>query len=362
MDSNEPYIPEEFELDNPAVFATLITLVLLTGIVANILALVATRYAIKSYGRYKITIPTFLIHCLMAVDLFSVLVFFFRRMLTPLYRSTSVRCDLENASNLLLSWLAGLINALMCLERCVAMTAPFYYHSKASIGKAKVTVVIVIIIALVLSMLPVVGFGSYKVNINGTYYCIGPGDIGANVTEYDFHFAVLYLVLGIGIVLFIQTCNAIVVSKILEIRSHSLMMKKRLSRYARGRLDSNSNIPASGPVHTNVHQASTKRISNRRSRWLIRASVTTEDTTSSTHSTCDDRCREDSSRNISTRSRSRVPSGRKLHPRGSGNTEVNIAKQIVVVSAVFTLSWLPFYVSSDKLSFKKTYLLNQNVI
>ena len=338
MDSNEQRVPEEFELKDPALFATFITLVLFLGIVANILAVVATRRSIKinqdSRRSRKITIATFLIHCLMAVDLFSVIFFFFRGMFTPLYRSTWLRCDFDNASNLFLSWLAGLINALMCFERCIAMTAPFYYHSKASVGKAKIAVAVVVVIAFVFSMLPIVGFGSYRIDINGTYYCIGPGDIGFDVTEYDFHYTILFLITGVSIVLFIQTCNAIVVSKIMEIHKRARTMRQTMTRHATGRLGSSSS--GRGPTHasgvTDDSLPSAKSRSSRILRTLMRASVGNDDTTTSS-STSEDRGGDD--QNGHRRRRIKRP----------GKTEINIAKQIVVVSVVFSLSWLPFYVS-----------------
>ena len=342
MGSNEQYIPDDYGEYNIILFATFMSLTLFTGIVANIVAVIATRYAIKIYGtsnrRRKITIPTFLIHCLMAVDLFTVLFFFFRGVFLRLYTMESFRCDLEFASSLLLSWLAGLINALMCFERCVAMTAPFYYHKNASLGKAKIGVVIVIIIAFVFSMLPVFGFGSYKIDINGTYHCIGPGDIGNNVTAYDLHYTVLYLISGIGLVLFIQICNAIVISKIMAIHKRARTMRNFVTSHTKGRVDSST---------THDSQASTNTKSSNVFRTLFRAlatNMTNGDTTSSTNSTSDNRGGHDAENEIRSGRRQRKQTDQ------PGKNEINIARRIVVVSVVFTLSWLPFYVSANKRS------------
>ncbi|XP_063967982.1 prostaglandin F2-alpha receptor-like [Lytechinus pictus] len=324
LSTSGPYIPDEFVLPNRIFFAPLISLTLLIGIVANILAIVATRHAIRIYRTHrsrKVTIASYLIQCLMMVDLSAVVVFFVRGMFYNLYDDAYFKCDLNSVTNYFFSWAAGFVNAVMCFERCVALTAPFYYHSNATITKAKVGVIVVLLLAFITAMLPIFGFGSYKVLIAGTYYCIGPGDFTLDETGYDYHFGILFLVTGIGILIFIHTCNVIVITKIMEIRSRSLSLRRHKSK------DANDGL-------------STKSARSTKEETSTFVNGTIETTSSSSMAGNNDAV------NGEVGHRSPLRGGRRPRVKKPGKTEINVAKQIIVISIVFTISWLPFYVSN----------------
>lgn len=325
LSTSSPYIPDEFVLENRMYFVPLITLILVIGIVANILAIVATRHAINKYRTHrsrKVTIASYLIQCLMMVDLSAVLVFFVRGMFYSLYNDLYFRCDLDSVTNYFFSWSAGFINAIMCLERCIALSAPFYYHSNATISKARIAVIVVLVLAFLIAMLPIIGFGSYKTLIAGTYYCIGPGDFTLEESGFDFPFGVLFLVTGLGILIFIHSCNVIVITKIIQIRQRALPMRRHVKK-----------------------SEATDGMSTKSARSTKEETSTfmngTYDTTSSSTSNAGNNDIPDGD----VGHHSPLRGGRRPKIKRPGRTEIRVAKQIIVISIVFTISWLPFYVS-----------------
>ena len=163
--------------------------------------------------------------------------------------------------------------------------------------------VVAMIVALVIPLLPVVGFGSYKIDYNGTFYCIYPGDITPDENQYDFYFTVLFLAVGLVMVMFILICNTITISKIMNIRYRARTIMNLRPKQVKGH---------SSRDRTTVTSS--------------RSNLQVQDT----------RC---NSRHLCARGRRR----RKQKPE---EVEIFVSRQVLIGSVVFTVSWLPFYVRS----------------
>ncbi|XP_072017414.1 prostaglandin E2 receptor EP3 subtype-like [Amphiura filiformis] len=172
----------------------------------------------RNFNTNEIT-GTFLKY-LLSLDAMATAVLLIRTYSTNLINTKSFFCDLTYTTNLVFSWSTGFINMALCVERCVALAAPFWYYSHASSWKAHIVAVACIVTALILCLLPVFGLGSYrkvKILYTGTYVCISPPDLSYQVDSEVFAFAVIFLAVGMGILLVIHVANIIVVVNIIKI-------------------------------------------------------------------------------------------------------------------------------------------------
>ena len=165
---------------------TIASMILVVGIIANALALVVIRRSYHTGGRSpKLSVPSLLIQALVVVDLFSVVVLLLQNAIfSTMFPGTVLKCNVDYILRLTVAYASGFINALMCLERCVAFRAPFYYHDHATVFRAKALVVVAVSLSALLSCLPLVGVGNYaadsmKTSDNTTIaVCTPPGEQG----------------------------------------------------------------------------------------------------------------------------------------------------------------------------------------
>lgn len=200
---------------------------LLFSLVAHILAIVALRRGKQNRDMLDaassenfVDVHTLLFKALLRIDLIATLCFICRGLLTPtsLFSENSFRCNFDNVSGIFFSWASGFINVLFFLERSLALRAPYAYRKYATPCKAKMAVISMVSLALCLSMLPVIGFGSYVVKVDGQVVCLFPGDVGLSPSKYHLHFAILYLTVGSSIVSCIVSGNFVVIFYLLRLR------------------------------------------------------------------------------------------------------------------------------------------------
>ncbi len=285
------------------VFSLINRISLVVGFCANVIALyIMHRCRNMSDFNTNETTGT-LLKYLLTLDATATASLSTRQLVADLIQTKSFYCDLTYITNLLFSWSCGFINMALCIERCVALAAPFWYYSHASKWKAHCAGISCIAIALICCLLPVMGLGSYrkvKIPFTGTYVCISPADLSVEADGEVFAFAVIFLIVGIGIVFVIHVANMIVVVNIIKIG----MRNKKIgvifgdvSSTAIGSADNSAT--ATGPDGAGM-------VENMQQGGAVLQGK----------------------------------SHRKLM-----NKEIRLALIIVALSFVFTVAWLPYYVS-----------------
>ena len=336
------YIPDELNFPPTFlnVFIPSIAVSLFIGLVGNLLAVFITYTCAKENHGHRLTVPAILVRALLATDLGASAFFLARGCLLFLYRDMWFQCNLDMTSNLIFSWVSGLVNMLMSCDRCLALGAPFFYHTHATLRKTYVALAISVLVAITVSFLPVMGFGSYNVYLMGENYCLAPGDIQARATMYDFHFNVLFFVLGLGITVVIYASNTVVLINLLKLKRRLVAVTDYgsvNSGVQMGGLNPSTAVArcASGSDHvqTEPHVASTGEFP-----------LSSADNVS----TIDLR---DDPASTSRPGNLRAMSSVQRHTN-SGKIEMRFATMILVFSLVFSISWLPFYVSNLVLKYR----------
>ncbi|XP_071808023.1 uncharacterized protein, partial [Asterias amurensis] len=337
------YIPTEFDL-SPKLSNAIVPCIIVSlfiGLIANILAVFITYSCAKENNEHRPTIPAILTRALLATDLSATVFFLLRGMFFSVYNNTLIQCDLDLASNLIFSWVSGLINMLMSCDRCLALGTPFFYHTHATRRITYIALAISVLIATLISCLPVMGFGAYKVYIHEEYHCLAPGDLQAKATVYDFHFNVLFFILGLGVIVIIYASNAVVLFHLLKLNKRLVVVtdydrtKPVNSNCEDGDVALNMSVDAfrsasrNDPVQLSSHLAYAE-VSNMQHELAKVDNVSTIDLNDG----------RDNSRPVV---RHRVKSSTQ-RPTNSGKTEMRFGLMILVFSLVFSLSWLPFYI------------------
>ncbi|KAJ8027950.1 Prostaglandin E2 receptor EP3 subtype [Holothuria leucospilota] len=259
--------------------------VLLIGLLAHIFALLATRKANQLWKEDAHNpVPNFLLNVLLKIDLCAVVFFLLRGIAAPIWLgNTTFRCEFSLSTNLFFTWISGFANVTMCLERCIALMMPFFYRKHATVFRAKMAIVTMTVIAFVGSCLPFLGFSSYRIEMDGTYVCLTPGDPNVTGVDYVVLYTIIFYLIGFSTITVIIICNLVVVCYIMKL----------------------------DPNKSSLGQTTEFRD---QSRTLG----------------------ESSSRNLQK-------------TRKQSQNEIRLATVFIIVSIVYTISWLPLYVSISKM-------------
>lgn len=283
--------------------------VLLIGLLAHIFALLATRKANQLWKEDAHSpVPNFLLNMLLKIDLCAVVFFLLRGFAAPIWlENTTFRCEFSLSTNLFFTWISGFANVTMCLERCIALMMPFHYRKYATVFRAKMMIVTMTVIAFVSSCLPFVGFSSYRIEMDGTYVCLTPGDPNVTGVDYVVLYTIIFYSIGFSTITVIIICNLVVVCYIMK-----LQRKIAPIRAPRGR----SNIPT----------------------------ISTSDDPNGSSLEQSTECRGQS------RTFGEISASRNLQKtRKPNQNEIRLATVFIIVSIVYTISWLPLYVSISKM-------------
>ncbi|KAJ8033261.1 Prostaglandin E2 receptor EP3 subtype [Holothuria leucospilota] len=202
-----------------------LTILLTVGLISHILAILATWRANKVKAEdNRHSLPSFLLTCLLRIDMVAVIFFLARGFLPfiPSVRQQPLWCEFSISTSIFFTWSSGLANCLMCAERSTSLIAPFFHRTYATLRKAKVSLTILQLSALLICCLPFFGFGTYKImeETTSTYDCVSPGEPQAiRENKYHFYFSILFFVVGFSIITCILICNVIIVYFIFHLRN-----------------------------------------------------------------------------------------------------------------------------------------------
>ena len=278
-------------------FNNLSTTALIIGFCANILALYIIKRCQKLRDFNSNEVTGTLLNYLLVIDALATATFAARNFSRDWLMTQTFYCDLTYTTSLFFSWCTGFINMLLCVERCLALAAPFWYYSFATALKAHLVALCTVVATLLLCLLPVFGLGSYRKTKNpysGTYTCISPSDLSQQTSPEIFAFAVIFLIIGIGILLVIHVANTIVVYNVIKISRKN----KKIGVIFGAMSETGTSAPS-----------------------------------------------QDAGTGTSTGGNvaSSVDDGRAQQKLV--NKEIRLAMAIIALSFVFTLAWLPYYVS-----------------
>lgn len=192
--------------------------ILLFGLLFHILAVLATRKA-ATFGtnNESKTVPYFLLGFLLKVDFIAVVFFLIRGLVSPLKSSLVFRCEFGVSTGIFFTTVSGLANVVMCMERCVALMAPFHYRKHVTLFRAKMGALVTVLAAFIFTLLPFMGVGAYSYETENEIGCVSPGDLHLDVDLILVH-TTIFFIIGFSIVLILVVCNLIVVRYILRFR------------------------------------------------------------------------------------------------------------------------------------------------
>lgn len=277
------------------------------GLIFHILAVLAIRKAKKLWRENNhSSVPHFLFNALRIIDFCAVIFFLLRGFVSPFQQlSVFFHCEFGISTNLFFTIASGLANVAMCMERCIALLAPFSYRNHVTLFKAKMTIAMAVIIALIFSILPLIGLSSYTYENDGVIVCVAPGDISYDVDFILVH-SVMFFIIGFSIVLCIFFCNLIVVYYILKL-NRSIVPVGAVGK-----------IPE---ITTGQNEV--------------------EDT-SQTNGASDNAPNTNPGEETCQVEEAKAP---ELDSRNSRKHDVQLAIMFIVVSVIYTISWLPLQVS-----------------
>ncbi|XP_071500288.1 uncharacterized protein [Diadema antillarum] len=295
---------------------------LIFGIAANSLALVViyrVRRRTKSSQRGR-SVPSFLVHTLVVVDLVSLVVSWIEESIV--LKDIELECEVSYITRLTVGYASGFMNTLMCLERCFALRAPFYYHRMATLCKAKIAVFIALSLSFLINTLPVMGVGSYAVVVGNTTECNPPGASWIRSSPGDRAFTTIYLAFGALMMTLMYVSNGVVIFQLRQLKRRARSAALKSSEPKTG---PSPPRPSTIEMHTSYDsQSDVSPVDPGKLRTNFRSAACRNERRPATHH----------------------------HPsrgRGSGETtrtshERSISKMVVVMSVVFTISWFPYYI------------------
>ncbi|XP_011669261.2 uncharacterized protein LOC591775 isoform X2 [Strongylocentrotus purpuratus] len=318
--------PDMFREEDVLLLIVPNVIILIVGIIANTLALIVICRTYRTTGHsLRLSVPSLLVKALVTVDLCSVILLLVESgTVSVLFPGTALKCNMDYTIRLSVAYASGFINAVMCLERCLAFRAPFFYHDHATVFKAKVIVVIVIGLSVSLSVLPLLGVGDYAADTMTTpanatvVVCTPPGELGSRSDLGNKIFMGIYITVGACMLSTIYICNTLVMLTLRDLGRKTAGLEQ-LARYIHA-----GSLTSSRPPHSTTDLETQVTVVNPNE--------------GGTNQNLDD------SSFVYTKDKDILP---KVDPEKSKariGREIRLAYTVCVISVVFTISWLPFYV------------------
>ncbi|XP_036944827.1 prostaglandin E receptor 1c (subtype EP1) [Acanthopagrus latus] len=127
-------------------------------------------------------------------------------------------CQIFGASMVFFGLCPLLLGFAMAVERCVAITQPFFHSAMITLAHAWQAVLFVSCLALVLAVLPLSGVGTYTVQYPGTWCFLRIHD---PQSTGDYSLVLAFSCLGLTALIFSQLCNIVSIVALLQARRKS---------------------------------------------------------------------------------------------------------------------------------------------
>lgn len=133
-------------------------------------------------------------------------------------------CQIFGASMVFFSLCPLLLGCAMAVERCVAITKPFFYNSKITLTYVRRVVFLLFSIALTLAVLPLCALGTYTTQYPGTW-CFLP--IYSPHSTTDSNLILVFSSLGFAALTLSLLCNILSGLALLQTRMRSHYVNRR---------------------------------------------------------------------------------------------------------------------------------------
>uniref|UniRef100_A0A8C7YQU6 Thromboxane A2 receptor n=1 Tax=Oryzias sinensis TaxID=183150 RepID=A0A8C7YQU6_9TELE len=139
-------------------------------------------------------------------------------------------CPFFGASMVFFGLCSLLIGCAMAVERCVAITQPFYHISTITVAHAQGMVLLLCSVACTLALLPVFGVGNYSIQFPGTWCFL---QIHEPQTAADKNLVMTFSCLGLTALTVSLLCNILSGLVLLQARRKSCSSANTSTRFAR---------------------------------------------------------------------------------------------------------------------------------
>ena len=222
MDENSTSLPyEEIQPIQGAILGIIAT----PGVIGNIFAIFAT---IRILREQKLS-PNIFVLSLAAIDLFGIIVVCIPTWLCYAFGGWiggDKLCDFQGFMTLFCSLGSGGIATSMAVDRYLAVKAPFWHRRTFTARLATRVVFGVYFGSALISILPVVGFGSFVLNLTSTYCTLN-----WFATEIkDIVFSYLFATIGVTLVCTVIFCNINVIVRLFQRKEKSRALSAQSER------------------------------------------------------------------------------------------------------------------------------------
>lgn len=177
-----------------------------TGIVANAFAILASARLLKMQPLS----PNVFVLGLSCVDLISLIFFSVPSWLFYVSREWiggKRLCDFQGFVFLFSTLCSAFLATSMAVDRCIAVTKPFFHRKTMTVNKAKLLILGAITASFLISFFPILSFGSFVRNLSGSFCTVNWFPQNAS----DRAFCVFYAVLGGLPSIVVLFCNITVI-------------------------------------------------------------------------------------------------------------------------------------------------------
>ena len=185
----------------------------ITGTVANALAILASAKLLQLQSLS----PNVFVLGLSCIDFISLILFSIPSWVfyaNGEWIGGKRLCDFQGFVFLFSTLCSAFLAMSMAVDRCIAVTKPFFHRKTMTVNKAKVLILATITASLIFSLLPISFFGSFVRNLRGSFCMIN----WFPQSTSDRAFCIFYTVLGGLPAIVVLFCNITVIWELFRSR------------------------------------------------------------------------------------------------------------------------------------------------
>lgn len=186
--------------------AIILYILTLTGVVANAFAILASARLLKMQPLS----PNVFVLGLSCVDLISLVLFSVPSWLFYIkgeWIGGKQFCDYQGFVFLFSTLCSAFLATSMAIDRCIAVTKPFFHRKTMTVNKAKILILAATGASFIISFFPILSFGSFVRNLSGSFCTVNWFPQNSS----DRAFCVFYAVLGGLPAIVVLFCNITVI-------------------------------------------------------------------------------------------------------------------------------------------------------